>query len=72
MRRREPSLDFRHSAAIIPDGTPDDEVLHVAADAGRVLVTRDVRTMLVHFQEFIVERDSHSASANATCRWLSP
>jgi hypothetical protein len=56
VRRREPALDFRHSTDIIPDGTPDDEVLRVAADAGRVLVTRDVRTMLVHFQEFIAER----------------
>ena len=57
MRRREPSLDFRQAADIIPDGTPDMEVLHVAADAGRVLVTRDVRTMRVHFQAFVAERE---------------
>ena len=58
LRRREPSLDFRLSADIIPDGTPDARVLHVAAEAGRVLVTRDVRTMRVHFQGFIAERES--------------
>jgi len=58
LRRTEPSLDFRHSADIIPDGTPAAEVLRVAAEAGRVLVTRDVRTMRVHFQEFIAERES--------------
>ena len=58
LRRREPALDFRHSAGIIPDGTPDAEVLRLAAEAGRVLVTRDLRTMRVHFQEFIAERES--------------
>jgi hypothetical protein len=58
LRRREPSIDFRHSAEVIPEGTPDDEVLRVAAEAGRVLVTRDVRTMLVHFRKFVVERVS--------------
>lgn len=58
LRRREPSLDFRHAAETIPDGIPDTEVLRVAADAGRVLVTRDVRTMRVHFQEFVKEGDS--------------
>lgn len=58
LRRREPSLDFRPSADVIPDGTPDAKVLRVAAEAGRVLVTRDVRTIRVHFQEFIAERES--------------
>jgi len=58
LRRKEPSLDFRNAAGIIPDGTPDAEVLSVAADAGRVLVTRDVRTMRVHFQQFVAERES--------------
>jgi predicted nuclease of predicted toxin-antitoxin system len=58
LRRREPSMDFQPAAAIIPDGTADAEVLRLAADAGRVLVTRDVRTMWVHFQEFVVRRES--------------
>ena len=58
LRRREPSLDFRSASGIIPDGTPDAEVLGVAADAGRVLITRDVRTMRVHFQQFVAERES--------------
>ena len=30
----------------------------MAADAGRVLVTADVRTMLVHFEAFIRDHDS--------------
>ena len=58
VRRREPALDFRQATGIIPDGTPDGEVLRVAADARRVLVTRDVRTMLVHFRSFAAERES--------------
>jgi hypothetical protein len=58
LRRKDPSLDFRNAAGIIPDGTPDAEVLRVAADAGRVLVTRDVRTMRVHFQQFVAGRES--------------
>jgi hypothetical protein len=49
-RRREPSLDFRNAAGIIPDGTPDAKVLGVAADAGRV-------SMRVHFQRFVAERE---------------
>jgi hypothetical protein len=58
LRRKDPSLDFRNAAGIIPDGTSDAEVLGVAADAGRVLVTRDVRTMRVHFQQFVAGRES--------------
>jgi hypothetical protein len=58
LRRREPSIDFQSAAGFIPDGTPDPEVLRVAADAGRVLVTADVRTMLVHLSGFIEERES--------------
>jgi Domain of unknown function (DUF5615) len=58
LRRREPSIDFQNAAGIIPDGTPDPEVLRVAADAGRILVTADVRTMMVHLARFIEQRES--------------
>ena len=40
------------------DGTPDPTVLRATADAGRMLVTGDLRTMRVHFQDFVVGRDS--------------
>jgi len=43
---------------VIPDGTSDPIVLQRAADAGRVLVTGDLRTMRVHFQDFVSHRDS--------------
>jgi predicted nuclease of predicted toxin-antitoxin system len=51
LRRREPSIDFRAAAEVIADGTADLEVLQIAADDGRVLVSRDVaqrsRTILL-------------------------
>jgi hypothetical protein len=37
---------------------PDSEVLKLAADAGRILVSADVKTMLVHFAEFIADNES--------------
>src|SRR5438105_3319409 len=58
LRRREPAIDFRAAAGVIPDGTPDTEVLQIAAEAGRVLVTRDVSTMPDHFERFVAERES--------------
>ena len=56
--RREPSIDFQPAAGIIPEGTLDLEVLAIAADDERVLVSGDLRTMSVHFQNFIAARES--------------
>jgi hypothetical protein len=58
LRRREPALDFRAAAGVVPDGTLDPEVLQIAADASRVLVSRDVTTMPGHFERFIAEHES--------------
>jgi hypothetical protein len=58
LRRREPSIDFRPASGVIPDGTLDHEVLQIAADAGRVLVSRDISTMHDHFARFIGHFDS--------------
>ncbi len=58
LRRREPSIDFRAAAGVIPDSTPDPEVLGIAAGAGRVLISRDVSTMPGHFEQFIQTHDS--------------
>ena len=43
---------------MIPDGTPDPEVLQIAAESGRVLVSRDVTTMPGHFDRFIMQHES--------------
>jgi hypothetical protein len=56
--RREPSIDFKPAAGIIPDGGLDPEVLRIAAEDGRVLVSGDLRTISVHFHDFIVTRKS--------------
>ena len=56
--RREPAIDFQPAVGIIADGTPDSEVLAIAADYDRVLVSGDLRTMSVHFQRFSATRES--------------
>ena len=43
---------------MIPDGVPDLEVLRIAADSERALVTADIRTMRTHFEVFLKEQDS--------------
>ena len=58
LRRREPAIDFRAATGVISDGTLDSEVLRIAANAGRVLVSRDVSTMPDHFERFIAENES--------------
>jgi hypothetical protein len=58
LRRREPAIDFQGAAGVIPNGTPDPTVLQVAASAGRVLVTGDIRTMRSHLENFVAYRDS--------------
>ncbi|MCU0247812.1 MAG: DUF5615 family PIN-like protein [Bryobacter sp.] len=56
--RREPGVDFELPQGMIPERTPDPLVLRIAADASRILVTHDVRTMPRHFTTFIEQRSS--------------
>ena len=58
-RRREPSIDFQTARAAGLAGVHDQEVLALAARAGRVLVTHDRKTMPKHFATFI----SHTPSS---------
>jgi hypothetical protein len=51
--RREPGIDFQTAHAANLAGVEDQEVLAVAAQAGRVLVTHDRKTMPTYFAEFI-------------------
>jgi hypothetical protein len=44
LRRREPAIDFRGAAGVIPDGTPGPTVLQV--------------TMQVHLDNFVLHGDS--------------
>ena len=48
LQRRDASIDYRLALGVIPDGMVDPDVLAVAAEGGRVLVTNDLR-MPKHF-----------------------
>jgi hypothetical protein len=56
--RREPSVDFQSAAGL--RGMRDDQVLKLAAESQRVLVSHDVGTMATHFRAF---RDAGNHSA---------
>ena len=59
VRRLSAEIDFETAvAAGLHEGVLDPEVLAVAANAGRVLVTHDRRTMPAHFAEFVATRHS--------------
>ena len=51
--RLEPVINFRTAHAAGLEGLDDPAVLANAAEAGRILVTHDQRTMPRHFAEFI-------------------
>jgi Domain of unknown function (DUF5615) len=51
--KKEPSIDFQTANQTDLEGRPDEEVLAIAAQAGRLLVSHDRRTMPIHFAKFI-------------------
>jgi hypothetical protein len=58
LRKREPAIDFQAAQGVLPDSTSDPEVLALAAEADRVLVSHDFETMPGHFYRFLESRDS--------------
>ena len=56
--RQEPAVDFRSAADAGLVALPDKEVLAAAAEAGRVLVSHDLKTMPRHFGEFVQSSQS--------------
>jgi predicted nuclease of predicted toxin-antitoxin system len=56
--RREPAIDFQTATAAGLEGLPDPEVLAIAAEGGRVLVSHDRKTMPQHFADFIAMQNS--------------
>ncbi len=58
VKRRRPAIDFQTAAEAQLDGLPDEEVLALAANEGRVLVSHDHRTMPFHFANFISTQES--------------
>lgn len=51
--RRRPEVEFALPQEFIPDGTGDPEVLAIASGLDAILVTHDVRTMPLHFANFV-------------------
>jgi len=49
LRRAAPEIDIRTAAEAGLTGPKDPEVLRIAADSGRILVSQDRRTMPAHF-----------------------
>lgn len=56
--RREPSIDFQTAEEADLHGRSDQEVLALAAQQNRILVTHDQRTMPHHFADFILRHTS--------------
>jgi Domain of unknown function (DUF5615) len=58
LRRREPSVDLlsAHDGGVV--GLPDPDVISVAAESGRILVSHDRKTMPGHFARFRETRSS--------------
>jgi hypothetical protein len=57
-RRLDPTIDFQTAPALGLHGRADAEVLALAAQQGRLLVTHDRRTMPGHFERFIATQTS--------------
>jgi predicted nuclease of predicted toxin-antitoxin system len=53
VRRTAPEVDMRSAAEAGLAGLDDSEVLRLAAEEGRVLVSQDRRTMPGHFRRFV-------------------
>lgn len=57
-RRLNPAIDFQTALALDLHGVPDENVLLLSANEGRVLVSHDRSTMPGHFGNFIANQDS--------------
>jgi hypothetical protein len=54
----DPGADFLPAQKAIADSTEDPNVLALAANLQRVLVSHDYRTMPAHFYRFLEQRES--------------
>jgi hypothetical protein len=53
LRRTAPEIDIRTASDAGLAGVEDPEVLQIAADSGRILVSQDRRTMPRHFTRYV-------------------
>ena len=53
LRRRERAVDIRDAREGGVIGVADPEVLHIARESGRILLSHDRKTMLAHLAHFL-------------------
>src|SRR5665811_690706 len=58
LRRAAPGVDIRTANDAGLAGLKDPEVLRIAADSGRILVSQDRRTMPMHFNRYVAGAQS--------------
>jgi hypothetical protein len=58
VRQRESAIDFASAADSELEGVPDPEVLEIAANRCRILITHDRQTMLEHFRRRLADGKS--------------
>ena len=58
LRRVAPEIDIRTAVEADLAGVPDPDVLRIAAEEGRVLISQDRRTMPGHFRRFVASASS--------------
>lgn len=58
VHRRAPGIDFQTADEAELANLPDPDVLALAAQEGRILVTHDRRTMPTHFGKFVEKNSS--------------
>jgi hypothetical protein len=56
--RLEPAIDFQTAHAANLAGLDDPDVLKVAAEQDRILVSHDRKTMPIHFGQFVLTENS--------------
>lgn len=57
-RRLDVLIDFQSAVSANLHGVPDEEVLRLAAESNRILVSHDRRTLPAHLASFIELRNS--------------
>ena len=62
LKRIEPEIDFETAHAAALEGLPDSNVLQLAAEKSRVLVSHDRRTMPGAFYSFVRKQKSPGLS----------
>ncbi|MBE9044984.1 DUF5615 family PIN-like protein [Pleurocapsales cyanobacterium LEGE 10410] len=56
--RREPAIDFQTAPTAKLEGVKDIEVLSIAAQQKRILISHDRKTMPSEFAQFIIDNQS--------------